>query len=232
MNKLKWSDFEWFKKNSKVFVDDYYFKCSEKAGLDQKIIFPIKKHGKYLTYSLAKKYTDFHLSNEDKTIPKKPIFDIRYNRIKNLIKKQMRIKKLTWFIPYSSRHTKKWILVDPYSRKFQLQVHKMSGLNIMPHHLLKLKIKSMRNNHTKILLAYAPFGNFVGIAKCNHRKGGFDFIPIHILEEIQQKSVNLEQVMNFLREEGLEENKRLQKFWYNWNKIIKFFNRFHIDKFI
>lgn len=82
MKKFKWSDFEWFKKNSRVQLDDYYFKCSEKTGLDQKLIFPIKNQPKYLTFSNADKYTDLHLSHEDKSIPKKSIFQFRFNKVK------------------------------------------------------------------------------------------------------------------------------------------------------
>lgn len=230
MKKLKWSDFEWYKKKSKVIVNDSYLKCSEKRGLDQKLIFPFRNYPKYLTFSTGDRYTDLHISFNDKSIPKKPVFEIRQNKLKNIIKKQMRIKQLCKLIPNSNKKIKNWILVDPYSTKFLHQIHTMNGLNIMPQKLLKIRINSMRNHHNKILFAYDSFGQCLGIVKCDHRKNGFRFIPIKILEEVQRKVINLEQVNNILRDEGIEVNKKIQAMWDAWNTIMKFFNWIHFAK--
>lgn len=86
----------------------------------------------------------------------------------------------------------------------------------------------MKNNYNKTLLAYDSFGQFTGIAKCNHRKCGFYFIPDEILEEIQGRLINLDQMRNILNNEGFE--KKNSKYVGILGQNNLFFNWFRIGK--
>jgi len=219
LRELRWSDFEWFKKKSKVHFDNTYFICSEKNGVDQKVIIPLNKLGKHLTASLSHKYLDIHVTNDNRAIPQRNIVEIRFRKANKMIQKSRKPNDVM-FIPFRDKSLKKMVLVNPYTKEFIKNVHRMDEYNIFPTTLNKTRIRSMRNNHGRILVAYDFFGRFKGILKCDHHKSGFNFIPAGLITEIERKLVDSLEIKNRLREEGLKENVHYRLFWQRWYKVI------------
>ena len=221
VNRLKWSDFEWFKKNSRIYFDDSYIKCSEAKGKDEKIIFPLKDQGKHITFSISKRYFDLHVTSEDKSTHT-PAMEIKTQKAKKIALNSIRgIDPESFFIPINHKSLKKLVLVDPRSKKFMKNFTKMNDCNILPPALLNSRISSMRNYHGKILFAYDCFGRFKGTLKCDHAKNGFYLIPASLSRSIQNKLVNMDKVKDVLLDEGIKEDKN-KIFWKRWYKVIEF----------
>lgn len=221
MKRLKWSDFDWFKKNSKVYIGDTYIRCSEKKGVDQKVIFPLKELGKHLTFSISNRYVDLHVTNEDRSIGQKSILEIRTRKAERLIRRSVKRTNPNWFfIPINDKRLKRFILVDPFSKKFIQSYREMNRSNLLPHSLLNNRIHSMRNYHGKILSAYDCFGRLRGYLKCDHERNGFLFAPAGFVSKIQNRLVNMDEVNKALIDTGLKESKK--SVWVNWYKYLEF----------
>jgi hypothetical protein len=221
MEQLRWSDFDWFKKKTKVQIDDTYFRCSEKNGIDQKIIFPLKEIGKHLTFSLSHKYLDLHVTAEDRTVPQRNILNIRLRKANKMIQ-QTRKPEDVIFLPFSHKMLKHLILVNPYTKEFIKNIQRMDSHNIMPTALTKVRIHSMRNNHGKILVAFNIFGQFKGILRCNHHDVGFYLVPASSITKFEQKLVDSLIIKKILTEEGVKDNSRYKIFWQRWYRVLIF----------
>lgn len=220
MKSLKWSDFVWFKKKARIYFSDTYFTCSEKEDVDQKVIFPLNL-GKHFTLSLSKKYLDLHVTYDARNVPQRNILEIRLDKANKMIRKTQKPDDLV-FIPFHSKLLKKLVLVDPYTEEFIKNAWKMDKHNIFPTSLNKTKIRSMKNKHGKILTAYDVFSRFQGILRCNHRKGGFDFIPASSITRFEEKLVDSLELKSRLTEEGLTDNLRYKLFWKRWYGFVNF----------
>lgn len=224
MRNLFWSNFEWFKKKTRVYLKDYHISCSAVKGKDEKIIFPIKKLGKHLTFSISKVRLDLH-ATDDNTNKHRPIFEIRKRKVAKIVKKSVRLGKVdTKIISFDNKELKQTILVDPTSTKFIQYVNYMHDCNILPQYLRKIQINKNESIHRKILLAYGLSGELKGILRCDHRRNGFQFASISSIKTVENMVLNKEHVKKRLLDEGLTISET-ELIWKRWIKFLNLINR-------
>lgn len=226
MNKnLKWSDFDWFSKKTKVYIHDFYIKCNSVKHKDEKIIFPLKKLKKHLTLSISKKYIDFHATDDD-GITHRSIFNFKTRKARKLVKKSVKLGRVAIrIIPFENKELKKMIIVDPFSKKFIQYCNKICDCNIFPYYLPKIQVKKDERTHGKLLVAFSRTGELKGMLKCNHRKNGFEFVSASPMLKIKNQLINQEHIKKRLIEEGLQDDGKTELLWKKWHKFVLFFSR-------
>lgn len=235
--RFRLADFDWFTKKSKVGFGRTYVVCSDAASkIDQKVIIPLKQFGmpgRHVTVSLSKRYFEAHLTSEENDNKYSSIVRVECKDMTRCVRKnKVQIYSSYRFIPCDSKPMG-LIFVEPTSREFLPQGidYMRNGIDIHPRYLLKLccyalksHIRQTYRHHAKqvircqkkLIFVYDVFGRFRGIARCNHRKQGYDMFGHTLKKIVFRDLIDLNNIRETLIGNGLPYNPKRDRVWDTW----------------